>query len=87
MKTIDTLPVESSQIHSLGYDPETQTLAVRFKDRVTGAEADLYHYSSFTAENWDALINAESIGSHFYKFIRPFKERFPYVRIAQGDKA
>ncbi|CAN0620430.1 KTSC domain-containing protein [Burkholderia multivorans] len=77
MKTIDTQPVESSQIHSIGYDAETETLAIRFKDR-TGAPTSLYHYSNFTQANFDALKTADSVGSHFYKHIKPFDQRFPY---------
>ncbi|KWE70520.1 hypothetical protein WL77_12000 [Burkholderia ubonensis] len=79
MKTIDTQPVESSQIHSIGYDAETETLAVRFKDRKTSAPTSLYHYTGFTQANFDALKTADSLGSHFYKHIKPFPERFPYV--------
>ncbi|NML34547.1 KTSC domain-containing protein [Paraburkholderia antibiotica] len=71
--------VKSSQIHSIGYDPASQTLAVRFKDRATDEPTSLYHYSGVTPANFDALKGAESIGSHFYKHIKPHKERFPYV--------
>ena len=71
--------VESSQIHSIGYDSASQTCAIRFKDRKTGAPTSLYHYFDFTPENWDAFRNAESFGSHFGKYIKPNKERFPYV--------
>ncbi|KGV27694.1 KTSC domain-containing protein [Burkholderia pseudomallei] len=78
MKTIDTLPVESSQIHSIGYDAETETLAVRFKDRKTNAPTSLHHYTGFTLANFDALKTADSLGSHFYKHIKPFPDRFPY---------
>lgn len=81
MKTIDTMPVESSQIHSIGYDAESETLAVRFKDRKTSAPTSLYHYTGFTQANFDALKTADSLGSHFYKHIKPFPERFPYVCI------
>ena len=71
--------VESSQIHSIGYDEATETLAIRFKDRKTGAPTSLYHYSSFTPENWAAFRGAESFGSHFGRYIKPNHERFPYV--------
>ena len=30
-KTIDMQTVDSSQIHSIGHDPETNTLAIRFR--------------------------------------------------------
>lgn len=72
--------VESSQIHSLGYDAASETLAIRFKNKI-GAPTSLYHYATVTQANYDALKGAESIGSHFYKHIKPFSERFPYVCI------
>ncbi|SDR16916.1 KTSC domain-containing protein [Paraburkholderia tuberum] len=71
--------VESSQIHSIGYDPSTGTLAVRFKDGKTGAPTSLYYYSNFTPSNFEALRQAKSIGTHFHHHIRPFPHRFPCV--------
>ncbi|EEF27801.1 conserved hypothetical protein [Ricinus communis] len=73
-------PVESSQIHSYGWDSATETLAIRFKGKDGMPEA-LYHYANFTEANFKALKEAESAGSHFYKHIRPHKDRFPYVCI------
>ncbi|KVU22289.1 hypothetical protein WK65_18290 [Burkholderia ubonensis] len=77
MSTIEMQPVESSQIHSIGYDAESETLAVRFKGRA-GDPTSLYHYSKFTQANFDAIRTADSIGSHFYRNIKPFSDRFPY---------
>lgn len=79
-------PCESSQIHSYGFDSATETLAVRFKDRATGAPTSLYHYSNFTEANFKALKEAESTGSHFYRHIKPFKDRFPYARIDESKE-
>jgi hypothetical protein len=72
--------VESSQIHSIGHDAETQTLAVRFKTK-DGAPAGLYHYRNFTTDDFAQFKGAESIGSWFYKQIKPFKDKYPYARI------
>ncbi|AIV65710.1 KTSC domain-containing protein [Burkholderia pseudomallei] len=84
---IDMIPVESSQIHSIGYDEQTQTLAIRFKDRATGAPTSLYHYDNATPANFAALRSAESIGSHFYKHIKPHVDRFPYRCIEKSPAA
>jgi len=79
---IEMQPVESSQIHSIGYDAASETLAIRFKGRA-GAPAKLYHYAQFTAENYAALACAESLGKHFYRYIKPFPERFPCTCIEE----
>jgi hypothetical protein len=78
--------VESSQIHSIGYDLTTGTLAVRFKNKA-GEPTSLYHYSCVTPANFDAIKNAESVGSHFYKHIRPFPDRFPFTCIEKMPTA
>lgn len=72
--------IESSQIEAIGYAAETQTLAIQFKAKGV-APGSLYHYSNVTAEDFSAFRDAESIGSHFYKHIKPFKDKYPYVRI------
>lgn len=71
--------VESSQILAIGYDAESQTLAIQFKSK-TGI-GSVYHYDNVTADDFSAFRDAESIGSHFYKHIKPFPEKFPYTRI------
>lgn len=72
--------VESSQIQAIGYDAQAQTLAIQFKAK--GGPGSVYHYSNVTAEDFAAFREADSIGSYFYKNIKPFPEKYPYTRIA-----
>ena len=62
--------VKSSQVKQIGYDPDTQTLAVTF---TRGAGA-VYHYPNVTEDDYKSFIKSDSIGSHFGKHIksRPF---------------
>lgn len=77
--------VESSQIHSIGHDPATNTLAVRFLAKRGGDEpGSLYHYANFTAEDFEAFLNAESIGTHFGKHIKVFDKKYPYRKIDES---
>ncbi len=71
--------VASSQIDAIGHDAATNTLAIRFLGK-TGP-GSTYHYANVTAEDFAAFKGAESVGSHFYKHIKPFPDRFPYTRI------
>ncbi len=68
-------PVKSSQLASIGHDPETNKLEVEFK---TGG---VYEYDNFTAEDFAALQGAESVGSYFYKHIKPAKDKYPYRKL------
>ncbi|AMG98144.1 KTSC domain-containing protein [Serratia liquefaciens] len=79
MTPINMTSVKSSQIHSIGHDAATNTLAIRFKSR--GEPAVLYHYSNVSADDFTAFKDAESVGSHFYKHIKADTERFPFQRI------
>lgn len=65
---ITMTPVESSQIHSIGHDPATNTLAIRFKGK--NGPGSLYHYPGFTTEQFAAFQKAESKGKHFGAHIR-----------------
>lgn len=78
--------VESSKIHAIGHDPDTNTLAVRFKN-YKGEATSLYHYSNFTAEEFVAFRDAESIGSHFHKHIKPHDKKYPYVKVELAPAA
>lgn len=64
MPKIALCPCDSSRIHAHGYDPETQTLALRFKGK-GGAPGPVYHYAGFPAEEYEALKQAESLGKFF----------------------
>lgn len=79
LSTINMQQIESSQIHSIGHDPVSNTLAIRFKSK--GEPAALYHYQNVSAADYAAFSGAESIGSHFYHNIKPDTERYPFQRV------
>lgn len=56
--------VTSSNIEAIGYDPQTNTLGVRFKG---GAE---YQYPDISRQEYEDLKLAGSVGSHFHRHIR-----------------
>lgn len=89
MPRIKMEDVVSSQIHSIGHDPETNTLAIRFT-KGYGANrgpGSLYHYSNFTAADFEAFKGAESLGKHFGGYIKAFPDKFPYRKIAEEQQA
>ena len=74
----EMVPVKSSQISKIGYDPETQTLAVEFKGK--SGSGSLYHYSDVPASAHEALMAADSKGTHLGKHI---KNTHPHKKIVQ----
>ena len=81
MNTIDMQPVKSSQIDSVGYDPATKTLAVKF---LTGG---IYHYANVEPEAFDALKSADSIGKHFGQHIRGNSDKYPHTKVVHSKGA
>jgi KTSC domain-containing protein len=61
---VERQPVKSSNIKSIGYDPEKQELHVEF------GSGQVYAYANVPPEKHQALLAAESIGQHFARHIR-----------------
>ena len=61
---MEYVSVQSSAITAIGYDPNTETLAVRFK---SGAE---HHYENVRPVQHEAFVNAPSIGRYFQQNIK-----------------
>lgn len=85
---IDMQDVDSSQIHSIGHDAATSTLAIRFyrgygDNKVPAA---IYHYSNFSAEEFQAFKGAESLGKHFGQYIKAFPTKYPYHKVEEAQK-
>jgi len=76
--------VESRQIAAIGYDVATQTLAIQFKSK-TGI-GSVYHYDNVTADDFSASRDAESIGSWFYKNVKPYPEKYPYRKVDENKE-
>ena len=61
----DMQQVDSSNIHSIGYDEDTQTLHIRFK---TGSKT--YVYEDVPSTEYNSLLESDSIGSYFHTNIK-----------------
>ena len=66
--------VKSSQINAIGYDPGSNTLAIRFKGGTT------YHYANVPADMFVNMLCAESIGNFFSTNIKNNPELYPYQK-------
>lgn len=86
MNAIPLTPVQSSQIAAIGHDAAASRLAIRFAGK-GAAPGPLYHYDGVSADDFAALAAAPSIGSHFYRHIKPFTERYPYTKVDESAAA
>lgn len=69
---------KSSRIHAHGYDEESKTMALQFKngDKPGGT----YHYTGVPKSLYDELVKAESIGKFFHKRVSGNKD-FPWKKV------
>jgi hypothetical protein len=65
-------PVSSSNVASVGYEPETLVLEVEF------LHGGVYQYSGVPQEEYEALISASSVGGYLGANI---KNRYPCSRV------
>ncbi len=65
-------PVSSSNILSVGYDADAETLEIEFND------GNVYQFAGVSQQVHDELIAAESVGGYFSAAIR---HQYPYVRL------
>ncbi|MNC06985.1 hypothetical protein D3C75_545120 [compost metagenome] len=69
---INMLSVQSSNLAAVGYDEASKTLHVQFKN---GA---VWEYTEVPAEEYQALMSADSIGSHYAKNVKKKYEGAPF---------
>lgn len=72
--------VNSSQINAIGYAAATNTMRIEFKS------GSLYEYANVPPDLFEQFAKAPSTGSFFYKHIKPFPDKYPYVKL-EDNKA
>lgn len=65
------IPVSSSNLVAVGYDPQTMILRIQFK-------SGIYDYYEVPESIFDGLLSSSSKGSYHHSFI---KSSFRYKRI------
>ncbi len=72
MNDLELVRVSSSNLHSVGYDAESQTLRIKFHSGET------YDYYNVPDTRYSGLMNASSKGSYHATYI---KERYRYRKV------
>lgn len=66
-------PLRSSMLNGVSYDADTEKLRVQFTNRT------IYEYYNVPEHIYKGLLNAQSHGSYFTKFIK--KKGYEYRRV------
>ncbi len=68
---MDRVPVSSTNLVSVGYDSDSQTLEIEFKGN------SVYQYFGVPPHIYEELVNAPSKGSYHHQHI---KDVYPYAK-------
>ena len=79
IQNIDLIPVDSTQIHAIGHDAATNTLAIQFMSK--GKPGNVYEYANVPAKKFEAMLAAESIGKFFGAEIKAKVDDHPFTKI------
>ena len=71
--------VTSSNIYSVGYDPQKHTLEIRFIGK-DGKAGSLYSYRNVPQRLYEGLLKAPSKGEYFSMFIKG-NSQYPFRRV------
>lgn len=71
------IPVDSSMMRDVGYDPKSETLEIGFNS------GKVYQYFEVEQEIFDDLMNASSKGRYFLDEIEPF---YAYTQVRQSRR-
>ena len=61
---IERTPVQSSNVKSIGFHNDTNTLAVEFKD------GSVYHYHDVPKDVHEGLVTAKSVGGYIHANVK-----------------
>ena len=71
--------VDSSQIAEVGYNEETSTLGLRFKNKSGISE---YHYADVPQDLHAGLLTALSVGKFFGEHIKSRPDLYPFTKVS-----
>jgi hypothetical protein len=76
---MERTPVKSSQIVSVGHDPEKDILEIEFRG------GGVYQYPNFPAEKHAEMMASDSVGKYFHANIRS-NPKHPHMKLeASGE--
>jgi hypothetical protein len=69
------VPIASTNLTAIGYDPDTMTMQIAFKN------GSLYSYSNVEPETYGSLMAASDPGRYFAEVIKPQRNRYVFTRV------
>jgi len=77
---MERIPVESSQIKSVGFNEDTLMMDVEFNS------GSVYRYFNIDKSVFEEFIAAESVGKYFGANIKIYPDKYPFEKIRSSDR-
>ena len=71
---MELMPVQSTNLHAIGYDPGSMALQVQFHN------GDVYAYSNVPPDVYSQMLSGDA-GGVFAEIIKPQRATMPYVKM------
>jgi len=69
------IPVTSSNLSQIGYDPDTMTMQIMFKN------GSLYAYQNVEPDTYETMMSSGDPGRYFTEIIKPQRQRYIFTRV------
>ena len=74
-KLMQLVPIVSSNLSQIGYDPDTMTMQIMFKN------GSLYAYQNVEPETYQTMMDSGNPGEYFASIIKPQRQRYIFTRV------
>lgn len=72
---MELIPLDSTNIAYIGYDPDQMLMQISFKNGWT------YAYKNVEPDTYSAMMGAPDPGRYFAEIIKPQRIKYPYTRM------
>lgn len=72
---MDLVPVQSTNLSHIGYDPDTMTMQIQFRS------GGLYAYANVEPDTYNAMMSSGDPGRYFAEIIKPQRMRYVFTRV------
>jgi hypothetical protein len=73
---VQLIPVQSTNLAQIGYDPDTMIMQIMFKN------GSLYAYSNVEPDTYNAMMTSGNPGEYFASIIKPQRYRYSFTRVS-----
>jgi hypothetical protein len=72
---VELVPVQSTNLSAIGYEPDTMLMQIQFKN------GSLYAYQNVEPDTYQTLVTSPDPGRYFAEIIKPQRYKYVFTRV------